>query len=656
MYQFPASELQLFLAKRDAGRGAWLTEEDVVKGGSETTGLESLDVVRARLRRVGLSNMEVSGVGEEDEAIRKGTVNVLVKLPGHISGADLIQPAVRIATMNELFAPEKYAEECRLLDEWAINAVHKIPSICEFMRNLGGCTKHGQIYWRMEDKQVVSVLLEGWLLKSSPKSSYFCKMMQGIVVGSPGVGKSTMLCMMAFYLVFSHNKNVLVYRRMVQYGEKYCLIYIGHENSKVVQFTVSECDKKYATAIYRELRQKGISNVWLLMDGFLSDDIPEGLRTFKMLTTSQQVTLKSGEKAGTYCCLLPCWSKTDLLSLGSLIFNYTVNDMEKRFAYSGGSVRDFTRAGLVGIRNQIHKAVSSVDDVFSQLSNSNTLTGRSQVDRLRHTFVKDKSDQKHYLYREYWVQVIDSEYALSNLLSRLQSDALFRIYTWSKSAGPKSLTRSVFKIYIHRLAADKMLRLSVSEYDPPERRKPNEERYFEGKQVGVKNGGALHSGTASDHVNDLTQWRDADEYAYWFPFCHDFPNIDSIVKLERKRSSSKKSNVAYLQITVEAEHKVDGTQLQKMNEIFYPDHVKNAGDTEAPIYIAVCPDLESCKALVLKPPLEVLAMRNTCRLYVGYYHEVQFATATDGTIHFLPIQEALPSPPYNFRAKRLREE
>ncbi|KAG4036565.1 hypothetical protein PC123_g27866 [Phytophthora cactorum] len=32
MYQFPADELQLFLAKKGDGAGAWLTEKDVKEG------------------------------------------------------------------------------------------------------------------------------------------------------------------------------------------------------------------------------------------------------------------------------------------------------------------------------------------------------------------------------------------------------------------------------------------------------------------------------------------------------------------------------------------------------------------------------------------------------------------------------------------------
>ncbi|GMF21545.1 unnamed protein product [Phytophthora lilii] len=76
-----AKDLQLFLAKKDEGRGAWLTEADVKNGVEDTTGLKLLDAVRARLRRVGLSDKDVGGVDEEEEAEGRGPVNVLVVVP-----------------------------------------------------------------------------------------------------------------------------------------------------------------------------------------------------------------------------------------------------------------------------------------------------------------------------------------------------------------------------------------------------------------------------------------------------------------------------------------------------------------------------------------------------------------------------------------------
>ncbi|KAL4093723.1 hypothetical protein PRIC1_011155 [Phytophthora ramorum] len=74
-----ADKLQLFLAKKEDG--AWLTEADVKKGVSDTTGLKLLGAARARIRRVGLSEKDVGGVGEEEEAEGRGPVNVLVVVP-----------------------------------------------------------------------------------------------------------------------------------------------------------------------------------------------------------------------------------------------------------------------------------------------------------------------------------------------------------------------------------------------------------------------------------------------------------------------------------------------------------------------------------------------------------------------------------------------
>ncbi|KAG4223908.1 hypothetical protein PC116_g27632 [Phytophthora cactorum] len=558
----------------------------------------------------------------------------------------------RTTALNE---SETYAEECLSLTEWDVGVVHKIPLIWEFMSSLGGCTTSGEIFWRMEDKQVVSLMVDGWFRESTRDRINVHANKKSILMGSPGIGKSTLLCVMAFHLVFKHKKNVLVYRRLTKFEQENCLFYLGYEDGKVVQFAVQRCKAPNAISIYEHLiRQQGISNVWLLLDGFRYQDIPEGVRTFKMLATSQQVDLKSQERIDAYCCLLPCWSKKDLWLMGGLIYKFATEDMEERFYYSGGSVREFTLATSEDIRSAIDDAISGVDDVSNLLSNkSSALTGGSQVDRLRHTFVTKADDTNQFTARRYWEQVIDSEYAVLALSVRLRSDALFRIYSWAKSAGHGSLAGNVFEIYLHRLAADNTLKLYMSEYDPPERRKPNEPRHFEVKQVGLRNGGAICCGTASDYKNHLVDWRDDEKLTYWFPACHDFPNIDSIVKLES--ASGKKSNVAYLQITVAADHEIDGKQLQKMSAIFFPDTVKEAGDTDPPIYIAVCPDSKSCEAFVLKPRPEVLAARKTCRVFVGYYAEAAFATAADGPMNNVYVKELPPPPPYNFR-KRLRTE
>ncbi|KAG4223706.1 hypothetical protein PC116_g27831, partial [Phytophthora cactorum] len=171
----------------------------------------------------------------------------------------------RTTALNE---PETYAEECLSLTEWDVGVVHKIPLIWEFMSSLGECTTSGKIFWRMEDKQVVSLMVDGWFRESTRDRINVHANKKSILMGSPGIGKSTLLCVMAFHLVFKHKKNVLVYRRLTKFEQENCLFYLGYEDGKVVQFAVQRCKAPNAISIYEHLiRQQGISNVWLLLDG-----------------------------------------------------------------------------------------------------------------------------------------------------------------------------------------------------------------------------------------------------------------------------------------------------------------------------------------------------------------------------------------------------
>ncbi|ETI37765.1 hypothetical protein F443_16363 [Phytophthora nicotianae P1569] len=82
MYQFPADELHLFLAKKDEGRGAWVTEADVNNGANDTNGLTPLDVAGAPLNLVGLSGTDVQFTPTIEDVKAKSTpVHVLVVVP-----------------------------------------------------------------------------------------------------------------------------------------------------------------------------------------------------------------------------------------------------------------------------------------------------------------------------------------------------------------------------------------------------------------------------------------------------------------------------------------------------------------------------------------------------------------------------------------------
>ncbi|KAF0702764.1 Aste57867_7755 [Aphanomyces stellatus] len=193
-------------------------------------------------------------------------------------------------------------------------------------------------------------------------------------------------------------------------------------------------------------------------------------------------------------------------------------------------------------------------------------------------------------------------------------DYLYGIFNWAKATGLASLAGSVFDLFLHLLAAENRLKLYVSKYDLPEARKPDSPRYLNVKQLHLQRGRAKCTGSATNYETDLIEWRDDDNFVYWFPACHDFPNIDSIVKL---KLDSGKKQVAYLQITTAKEHFFDEKQLKTMNKIFKQEQTDQA---DPPMYIVVCPDVESCKRIVLKPANAVSeAIKENIQLFAGYY-------------------------------------
>ncbi|TMW55326.1 hypothetical protein Poli38472_013217 [Pythium oligandrum] len=291
-----------------------------------------------------------------------------------------------------------------------------------------------------------------------------------------------------------------------------------------------------------------------------------------------------------------------------------------------------------------------------------------------------------------WEQIIDSEYAVLALSTYLRSAELYRIYTWARSSGHGSLAGITFELYIHRLACESSFKLFVTKCDPPSKRKSGEKRHLKVFQLRIKQGNGLQSGTTEDYWDDLKEWRDKSEYSYWYPACHEFPNIDGILKVE---SGPGMSGIAYLQVTVALKHDIDAKQLEKMNEMFLPlssgnaddadvginalefvreveytygplkdgemdeddekngdeQVVENEDDPKKPLYIALCPDLISCKALILKPSREVLEARKICRVYVGYYDEASRARSSDGPNNHIPPKKLLPPPLYNLRTR-----
>nr|ALV13261.1 CRN112c [Phytophthora sojae] len=188
-----ADKLELYVAKRD---GEWLTEADVKSGVTDITGLVRLEVVRAKLFSVGLSDEVVSEVDAQEEAAGRGPVNVLVVVPMKKRRVDagvdeerrffdtrdfppLLAPPQRGATVE---SPEAQWE--KLLDslEW------KKP------RRL--CASSGQDWPYQGESELAGHLVEplalhytAWYLQNEDKQNHAIN----LVLSGPGTGKSRML-------------------------------------------------------------------------------------------------------------------------------------------------------------------------------------------------------------------------------------------------------------------------------------------------------------------------------------------------------------------------------------------------------------------------------------------------------------------------------
>nr|CCA26933.1 Crinkler (CRN) family protein putative [Albugo laibachii Nc14] len=156
---------------------------------------------------------------------------------------------------------------------------------------------------------------------------------------------------MVFFIFFEFKTNILFYRRVQKSFEVDCLLYLGYEDGKAVHGALNNRSVEDAITIRKNLIQlHSARNVCLCLDGFIYKDVPRFLQAYILMGTSQLLGIKSHEEETTKIYLLPSWSKKDLFLLGKEIYSFTTDDMEDRYAISGSSVRDFTKATLKEIR------------------------------------------------------------------------------------------------------------------------------------------------------------------------------------------------------------------------------------------------------------------------------------------------------------------
>ncbi|OWY97076.1 Crinkler (CRN) [Phytophthora megakarya] len=358
-------KLQLFLAK-NKGKGSWVTEKDVEEGVNDTSNLKSLNVMREPLSMAGLSEKDVAfEVKVEHVKARTTPVNVLVVVPpsvgskrpateeaeGEIKRLKLVEPK----TLTE-FTPLSVNEDEFQLDKLSTiqasaSPIVPTPTLHKFWEGFGEFPPHYLV--RMEEVVFWKVI----------KPLMFGKH-RIVLIGSPGVGKSCFLMLLAFYLACEMKKKVLVIRRV---KAKNAVVFFDGQGSYARLLNLSSAD-------IRAIRDQA-QGALVLVDGFNQaavEDNDKGYEPFHFLATSCQYDAKQSDES--HIVVLPAWRQDDLLKYATLtdwVVETGLREVKRvntpfqelvseQYFYSGGSLREFCERIDCGVTTSLTAAKKNI--------------------------------------------------------------------------------------------------------------------------------------------------------------------------------------------------------------------------------------------------------------------------------------------------------
>ncbi|KAE9337182.1 hypothetical protein PF008_g12666 [Phytophthora fragariae] len=392
-----------------------------------------------------------------------------------------------------------------------------------------------------------------------------------VIVGSPGVGKSCFLMLIAFYLACIKGEKVLFIRRLKQRKRMNTVVFFYGRGSYARLSNLSSQDIKAV----RDQAQ----GAFVLVDGFDQAEVEDSGRNympFDLLATSCQFDAKPDDES--HIVVLPAWRVADLQQYAKLT-NWVVDIglckikrqdtplsklVKEQYFYSGGSMREFCK------KRELLKKRS-----------------RSQEDGLRRHYITDCHEEEHYYNRIWWKLSVDSGYVLSQLGRIVDTDKQLEVYKYAKSAGAG----------FHGVTYEQLLHNAV--HGAFAKRKPivlkmRDGSKYEKIEMMVRNIVCSGVDEASCYPCLSTLGKDT----YWhrnYPF---FPFIDAVTTCKAFRSGSENPDtiVAYVQVTIQREKRLKKERLHRLNE----EMDKNPslkGMKRA--FVVVGPDFDVCDKFVL---------------------------------------------------------
>ncbi|KAK1940761.1 hypothetical protein P3T76_007467 [Phytophthora citrophthora] len=343
-YDFAASKLQLFLAK--TADGGWLRSDD-----PDVTSTRSGDILEQVKK---LLNEEIDPAEEIGDlfggAPTKKTIHVLVVVPpvvGSKRSADgqveevLKRLKLIDKTLTE-FTPLAVKEEEFQLDKLSLtqqsdDPIVMTPTLHEFWKMYGEFPPY--YFVRMEEVMFWKVMKK--LLFGEGRV---------VIIGSPGVGKSCFLMLIAFYLACIEKKEVLVIRRLKERKRLNAVVYFDGNGFYA---RLSGLRSRDIEAIRGQFQDSIV-----LVDGFTQagvDNPDKSYLSFDLLATSCQFDAKHDDRSKVV--VLPAWRDADLLQyakstkwvietgLRTVLRKDTpiAKLVKEQHFYSGGSLREFCK-------------------------------------------------------------------------------------------------------------------------------------------------------------------------------------------------------------------------------------------------------------------------------------------------------------------------
>ena len=404
-----------------------------------------------------------------------------------------------------------------------------------------------------------------------------------LFVGTPGVGKSMMVVVFAFYMALIQKKRVFLLRKFKVKG--FSMLHLDVEKKNCWRFEKARIED------IRLLRDYWKSAV-LCLDGLLDEEVRSHydiLAPFRMLATSAQYDIKDDDLL-LGRCLVPFWSLSDLIKI-SAHQKWRKQEIKERYFHSGGNLRQFTTPRvkadyLFSVRQFINFAVRKANfDVATLLSTQYAVGSDQQIDRLRMTGLKASAQSNLSVYQDLtqWICVITSEYALRQLGKIVKPSYYEELYSKGCMLGDEGLKGIAFENYVHTMARDgKKIELKIRPYD---RQQVREHTYV---ALGLEAKSICNDGdTATECDAAMKRFASSDD-DYWYPSFRYLKTIDCVAKLSM---DAHFDTTGLIQITNSATHKIDSNVVNRYAK-FFPN---------ASCYIALVPDKQTGDNFRLDP-------------------------------------------------------